>query len=791
MLIDLVYHARMLPNNESKKAADNGLFELKQSNGSVLRSAFLAFVLSTVSIALSFLLLHARFETNDDVVMSLLASGLAFGSPPDFHILYSHVVIGAILSKLYSLNQHIPWYGLYLTTANLVSTTVICFCFLFGRATKKSILFFLGFYIVAILHIVTVIQFTTSAALMCIAAVFLLIRLGEDGERNLLGFCTASALLVFGSFIRIESFQLISVLAAFLFVCRDFGKELVRKRVFVVLAVIFALSMCLHKVHVAVYDRDPEWKHFLQTWKDSYKILNEGYTQPVIDESPAAKSVGWTSVDGQMLASWNYIDRDNFSLEKFQRISAALAKEKMPVYPKIRDLTDMCTDLSIMPMALLILLAIPRMQNETRNRFLIFWAGNASLVIGLCIFLKLVPRVYYPIFCLLCLLALWDSKLKLFGSASGKNADSSSASAKPEALRLIAPILLSALLLLLTGGWLNLTCVQPQRLVNRLHDELVQGIENLKPSKNEMYLSWSFPYLGIRPFDDLTKIFEHMTICPVAMLSQSQVYNNVTAHYGIHNIFTELDNPKIRFISSSFENDIFLKYEQLHFGKEYKYEEVCPFGSVKVWRWQSGIMRPFVEGPWCCRPSDAEHVLKLFPNKDHNWAYAGLSEVKKKSSIFASSALFFWKLTHATAPVCQVCKINSEKTGTNFESLKPLPTFSSFGALRVDSREYPHFYIELAVDRNVIVNRCVFVQLNLTSAHPVEFKIPLQADDKMHRYEFDLSKLKLDLPKGELITDMSVHPVYVRSPGEKSKFSLLEFGFVHDKSDRASSPDSN
>ena len=54
-----------------------------------------------------------KYQTNDDIGMSWVASGTGIVDQPDEHLLYQNVLLGLLLKKLYTAASNIPWYGLY------------------------------------------------------------------------------------------------------------------------------------------------------------------------------------------------------------------------------------------------------------------------------------------------------------------------------------------------------------------------------------------------------------------------------------------------------------------------------------------------------------------------------------------------------------------------------------------------------------------------------------------------------------------------------------------------------
>jgi hypothetical protein len=76
----------------------------------------LAFSLIAVLLllAVTWALFHPSYDTNDDVFISMIAAGQGFCPAPDEHLVFTNVLIGHALKRLYAACPQLPWYGMYL-----------------------------------------------------------------------------------------------------------------------------------------------------------------------------------------------------------------------------------------------------------------------------------------------------------------------------------------------------------------------------------------------------------------------------------------------------------------------------------------------------------------------------------------------------------------------------------------------------------------------------------------------------------------------------------------------------
>jgi hypothetical protein len=553
------------------------------SAGQSLLIAFLAAAILTIFVSKVFC---PVFETNDDVILSMICSGLGFARQPDSHMLFSSLAVGTVLSKLYAINEHVPWYGLYLFASNLVSTTVIFFSILWRRSLSFGVGLSLTFFACALLHILLFVQFTTTASLLSVAALVLLVKITELRKIDWRLYIAPLCMLVFSSLIRIQSLQLFACLGVLLFLTgpADFRKQ--RYWALSVLGISLALGMAFHHLSYALYDLDQGWGHFPRMNPVVSMFINFGQSQSLPANSKLPSQVGWTNTDLQMLTNWNYIDRENFSIEKLEKISKLIPVATVPLSVKLERLKSLFEDFSLLPMVLSILFCLPFIKREQWLRFGLLWAGTAAIIVLLCLFIKIESRAYYPMFCLL--------NFFVFNALDQK--------ALQEAFRNKRLVALSAISLVILGmayaAWFEKIFLEPERVVKRLRQSVQHSLAAIHPSSSQLYVGWQFPYDAVLPYEDQTKYFRDLVVLPVNALCQTPVTADILKKYGIENLFTQLTNPNIRVLSTSDENDLLAQYVLEHYHQKIKFVRMYDLvtrlapGKTSGYTYNIGVYQP-------------------------------------------------------------------------------------------------------------------------------------------------------------------------------------------------------
>ena len=126
------------------------------------------------------LLFYCRFHTVDDTFMEMIGCG-AYGRP-DYHLIYINVIIGFIISSLYSLIHSIPWYGLMHIIMAILSFSTIMYVF-FNRENRLAKILVVLIIFITSYEAYTKVQFTKTAAYLATAGYTLIAYSFESDNR--------------------------------------------------------------------------------------------------------------------------------------------------------------------------------------------------------------------------------------------------------------------------------------------------------------------------------------------------------------------------------------------------------------------------------------------------------------------------------------------------------------------------------------------------------------------------------------------------------------------------------
>jgi len=118
------------------------------------------------------------YETNDDLMMQLIASGFYTGHP-DAHLVFTNILIGWVLRFFYGTWAGCNWYLIYLLAVHYLALTAIAFVVMARRGGWLSAWLYVLFFLVVETHILLHLQFTTTAFLAGTAGLLMLV----DGLR--------------------------------------------------------------------------------------------------------------------------------------------------------------------------------------------------------------------------------------------------------------------------------------------------------------------------------------------------------------------------------------------------------------------------------------------------------------------------------------------------------------------------------------------------------------------------------------------------------------------------------
>jgi hypothetical protein len=284
-------------------------------------AAFAAVALAAASLAV----FTPLYETNDDVMMNLIASGLAVTDRPDEHLLFTNVALGLPLKWLYGRWPAVPWYGGSQFAALTCAAGGIAYALLRVDPSPGQGAVVLLFFGLAAVPCLAEVQFTKTAALASAAGLLLLLApLRGAAPWPRAADVAAGALVVLGSLVRFQGFLLAAVVVAPVAAAGALADPKAAARRGAPLAAAVAAAVALYAFDRAYYACDDGWKDF-----HTYNALRAEFTDynhfPYTRETkPAYDAVGWDELNLEMLRYWFHADPERYGLPKLRQIAATV-----------------------------------------------------------------------------------------------------------------------------------------------------------------------------------------------------------------------------------------------------------------------------------------------------------------------------------------------------------------------------------------------------------------------------------------------------------------------------------
>jgi hypothetical protein len=248
------------------------------------------------------------YETNDDLMMQMIASGFHTGHP-DEHLVFTNILIGWALRFLYGTWAGCNWYLIYLLAVHYASLTAIAFLVVSRRGGWLFTLLYLGFFLMVETHILLYLQFTTTAFLAGTAGLLLLVdgfRPGHPAHwpKVIAGLAFAGLMCL----IREHVALLLAVIAC-PFLLERFGLAGWRRLLGTGLACA-GIFLVLHGINRWAYQRDPAWAEFLECKPVLAQIQATALSNFIPKAAPA---IGWSENDGWMFSQFYFSDPDVYA----------------------------------------------------------------------------------------------------------------------------------------------------------------------------------------------------------------------------------------------------------------------------------------------------------------------------------------------------------------------------------------------------------------------------------------------------------------------------------------------
>jgi len=157
-----------------------------RSVGTEARLLLLAAAINAALFAIAFSFLTLGFDTNDDVGMASIVSGVATGAP-SADMVFSNILIGRVLQQFYQWTDRVNWYTAYLLTVHFATMTGLLYAFLRMQPSRTSVALFVIVFAQFEVALIQCLQFTSTAAMAGVVGVLLvLVSTTECGAKSLL-----------------------------------------------------------------------------------------------------------------------------------------------------------------------------------------------------------------------------------------------------------------------------------------------------------------------------------------------------------------------------------------------------------------------------------------------------------------------------------------------------------------------------------------------------------------------------------------------------------------------------
>ena len=286
---------------------------------------FLLLHIAAVGYAVTFL--HPYYGSNDEFTLAAIASG-AYGSYTQYFI-YLHSAFGWILKCFYMLFPSVNCYTMVMYGLIFLSLSAIG-CTWITRWKKIGAVMAVMLVLAGLSPLYVELQYTKTAAVVTAAGYVLLFIGGQKAEKWKKAFVQVLGilLLLLGSWIRFQSFGMVSILAFGFWLARAVGVLKTREwKQFLVcdcLPCIIAFSCVFGSIaaeNVLVYTPGSQEEHYREYDKARQRLLDYGV--PEWDDYQAEyEARGLTRTDVINLEKWLIADYDRYTADTFNAIVA-------------------------------------------------------------------------------------------------------------------------------------------------------------------------------------------------------------------------------------------------------------------------------------------------------------------------------------------------------------------------------------------------------------------------------------------------------------------------------------
>jgi hypothetical protein len=338
----------------------------------------LILLLSIILVCLLDALVPFRYEDGDDVLMSLISSGVYHGHP-DSHLVFVHIGIGSFLKLLHQSFPSVEWYSVLLYSLQLIAFSWLITLIISRENSLKhklfSVLLIIPFFLVFFIWL----QFSQVAGVLAITAVVSLLYFKKIRWDALL-------LLILSTMLRYEVSLFILLLSTPFVVLGDKALFDIRKKGILEMFVLIMITAM-----VIFVDKQ---SHASQEWSDFYTYnklrgsLHDNYNIYQVHNKNEPEMILFRSF---------LIDEKIITLEYLQEFEEEI--ENLSFFKKISSIKQLLTNKSvaIFMVIFLVLIVLYLIVNPKRNKKILVFL---SMVVGMFIILGLFKTIKFRVFAL-------------------------------------------------------------------------------------------------------------------------------------------------------------------------------------------------------------------------------------------------------------------------------------------------------------------------------------------------------------------------------------------------------
>ena len=294
--------------------------------------------------------LHPGYYIIDDPKIIWTASGYIGGKPVPF-LVYSNVLLGMILTPLYSLGTNINWEIWLFICINFVSVWSLLYAVLSAPLPAAYKLAGMAIVLASDAYIILNITYTTITALAGSAGMCsMLVSTKSSGASNKPLFVCAVFLSFTASLIRIQIFALVLCIAlsAIVFIYRSLnpGKLIAA---FLFIGLLTVSGYVFDKLYLR---SSPDWNAYYQ-YNAVSQLIHD--TNRLANAHRTIRNVGWSGNDQELFAHWFYSDPKTFSFANLQYLVNNIPATATDFAADVPVLGSHLLDLSTLPYLLMLL----------------------------------------------------------------------------------------------------------------------------------------------------------------------------------------------------------------------------------------------------------------------------------------------------------------------------------------------------------------------------------------------------------------------------------------------------